>query len=676
MCCVSTWAQINTDQVMKIGRNALYFEDYVLSIQYFNQVVAAKPHLAEPYFYRSVAKISLDDYKGAEQDASLCIERNPFIVDAYQVRGVSRQNTGRFEEAIADYEYGLKLMPEDKNLLFNKAVCELQIKRYDASQATFERLLKLDSKNDRAHLGLAQLCLAQADTAQALVHVNKSLELNHNNVNAFALRSEIELRHEQDFKKALADMDEAIKLEPQQAGYFVNRAYMKYKLDDYFGAMADYDYAVSLDPENMAAHYNRAMLHAEVGEHQKSIADFSWVLKKDPNDFLALYNRAMLYMQTGQYRKAVADYDRVLTKYPKFEAGYMARSDAKRRMGDTRGSEADLNQAVAIMKRKGTHKSDFNPADTEVKNMAEKAKQQDSFAQEAESQDEIMSRFNQLLTVENKTEAKTEYSNRSRGHVQNTDFDIQPEEMFSITYYGQDNKLNGKTHYMREMTEVNDMRILPLQLALSNAQTALGEDDIRNRFSSIAYYDGLLATSTPRAVDYLARAVDYLLVKNPQAAIADADRALAMSPDFVLAMFVKANARALQYQMTQKSGTPVDATTTADQQAALMLREQESRHVLDSVLVDFNRVLKLSPRNVYAHFNKGCVYMLMNDYTAAISAFSNAIDLKPDLGEAFYNRGLMYLKMGNKELGLADLSKAGELGILPSYNVLKRMNKR
>lgn len=42
--------QINTDRVMTIGKNALYFEDYVLSIQYFNQVIGVKPYLAEPYF--------------------------------------------------------------------------------------------------------------------------------------------------------------------------------------------------------------------------------------------------------------------------------------------------------------------------------------------------------------------------------------------------------------------------------------------------------------------------------------------------------------------------------------------------------------------------------------------------------------------------------------------------
>ena len=63
---ISLFAQINTDRVLAIGRNALYFEDYVLSIQYFNQVIKSKPWLAEPYFYRAVAKINLDDFKGAE----------------------------------------------------------------------------------------------------------------------------------------------------------------------------------------------------------------------------------------------------------------------------------------------------------------------------------------------------------------------------------------------------------------------------------------------------------------------------------------------------------------------------------------------------------------------------------------------------------------------------------
>ena len=88
---------------------------------------------------------------------------------------------------------------------------------------------------------------------------------------------------------------------------------------------------------------------------------------------------------------------------------------------------------------------------------------------------------------------------------------------------------------------------------------------------------------------------------------------------------------------------------------------------------DFAHVLSLSPKFLYAHYNRGCIFLEMQDYTSAISAFTSALDIKADLGEAYYNRGLVYLRLGNKNNGIADLSKAGEHGITPSYSILKRM---
>lgn len=81
--CTTLSAQINTDRMMAMGKTALYYDDYVLSIQYFNQVINAKPYLYEPYFFRAVAKLSLEDYRGAEQDCNSSISRNPFVVNSY-----------------------------------------------------------------------------------------------------------------------------------------------------------------------------------------------------------------------------------------------------------------------------------------------------------------------------------------------------------------------------------------------------------------------------------------------------------------------------------------------------------------------------------------------------------------------------------------------------------------
>ena len=627
LAALGAQAQINTDQVVNIGRNALFFEDYILAIQYFNQAIKAKPFLADPYFYRSVAKISLEDYQGAEQDASLAIERNPFIVDAYQVRGVSRQNLGNFAGAVEDYDAGLNLMPEDKNLLFNRAVCETALKNYDEAQQTFDRLLQLDRRHDRAYIGLAQMNLAK---------------------------------------------------KPRYAGYFINRAFMKYNLDDYFGAMSDYDYAISLDPASQEAHFNRGLLRAEVGDNNKAIKDFDFVLKSNPSNFMALYNRALLHMRTRQYREAVNDFTAILKKYPDFEAGYMARGEAKRRMGDLRGGDADYEKAMAIFRRHKTHVSTFNPAEIEATAAVKKAEQRALTGEdEPESAEEIMNRFNTLLTVRDNDAVKPEYANRQRGHIQNDNIEVEPMPMFSLSYYAHDNKLNGNTHYIREVSDINDTRLLPGTLTLVNGEPKLSEDDIQRHFADIEYYNSLLASAKPRSVDYFARGLDYLLVKNPDAAVNDADSAITMSPQFMLAYLLRADAHYMQYRMAQvreaNSGDAQSEASDANHQP--MLRMRQDVISLEQMVADLDQALKLSPKNVYAHFNKGNAFMLQGDYTNAISCYSTAIELKPDLGEAYYNRGLMYLRMGNKNLGIADLSKAGELGILPSYNVLKRMSR-
>lgn len=104
------YAQINTERVMTIARNALYFEDYVLSIQYFNQVINAKPYLYEPYFFRGLAKINLDDYQGAESDCDAAIQRNPFVVGAYQIRGLARIRQNKFDGAIEDYKTAINMI--------------------------------------------------------------------------------------------------------------------------------------------------------------------------------------------------------------------------------------------------------------------------------------------------------------------------------------------------------------------------------------------------------------------------------------------------------------------------------------------------------------------------------------------------------------------------------------
>ncbi|MCM1349126.1 MAG: tetratricopeptide repeat protein [Firmicutes bacterium] len=654
-------AQINTDQVLQIGRNALYFEDYVLSIQYFNQVIGAKPYLAQPYFYRALAKLNLEDYQGAETDATLAIDRNPFITDAYELRGVARQNLGKDSLAIEDYAQALSLMPGNRGILYNMALAQEATKDYDNAEKSFETLLENHPGFDGGYLGRAKMRLEKKDTVSALEDINKALSINKNAVNGYLMRADISIHRNQDYTQALADMDEAIKLQPRVAGYFINRAFIRYRLDDYFGAMSDYDYALQLDPANFVAVYNRALLRMEVHDYNKAIDDLTQVLALRPQEYRALYNRAMLYREIGDMKNALTDISHVIDVIPNFALAYYLLYDIKHTMG-MKGAQADLDKSIALARKQKAREGLSNLIDPgKILDRATPA--EDTY--DENSQDAVMQQFSTLLTVNDNADIDGEYNNKGiRGKVQDQSLSIELEPMFTVTYYTSPTELKPTGDYLREIDDVNNTRALRYLLQLTNHEHNLTDaDEINKHFQSIEYYNSYLATHTPRAIDFFGRAMDQMTVKNYAAAIADLDKAIAAAPDFTVAYLVRSVAR------NRLSEAPVDKSDKS------LPRESSLRARKQQVIADLDSVIHLSPRMAIAYFNKGVALAEMKDFTSALNAFNQAIKIKPDFGEAYYNRGYSYFQLGNRAAGAADLSRAGELGIVPSYNLLKRMSR-
>src|SRR5574344_2324603 len=121
-------AQFNTDRLLTSGKVALHYEDYVLSIQYFSQIIILKPHLYEPWQMRGIAKFYLDDYSGAESDATEAILLNPYIADIYDLRGICRIRQQNFEGAIDDYTKAIGCSPDNKNFWYNRVICRIENK--------------------------------------------------------------------------------------------------------------------------------------------------------------------------------------------------------------------------------------------------------------------------------------------------------------------------------------------------------------------------------------------------------------------------------------------------------------------------------------------------------------------------------------------------------------------
>ncbi|MCH5245008.1 MAG: tetratricopeptide repeat protein [Muribaculaceae bacterium] len=658
-------AQINTDQVMKIGRNTLYFEDYLLSIQYFNQVISVKPYLAQPYFYRAVAKLNLEDYAGAFNDATLAIERNPFITDAYEVRGVAAQNMGQFENAILDYDHALEMLPDNRGIMFNKAIAQQELKDFDGAKETLEKIIEHNPSFDNAYLGRAKLNIALGDTTNALNDIARAIDINKNSINAYVMRADIAIARDSCLEGALLDMNEAIRLQPHFAGFFINRAFLRYRLDDYFGAMADYDYAIQLEPANTTAIFNRGLLRAETRDDNKAIDDFSTVLKINPNDYKALYNRATLYRQIGNINAAISDLNRVIDAFPDFAAAYFLRFDCKRIIGD-RSAERDYRKSIDLAKTR-VRRSPLDGSPYAINHADDNNLDQSN----SDSQEEISRRFTSLNTINDNTTPTQEYNSKEiRGKIQDNNVTVSIEPVFVLTFYDDPTELKPGGDYIREVDEINSTHTLRSPLRVTNHEPAMTDDETtRRHFQSVEYYNSYIASHTPRTIDYFGRAMDLITLRDYAAAILDLDRCTVSSPNFALAYFTRAMAR---YKLAMLPGStslsPGDNSNT-------QLHLDDHRASMRAIIDDLDTTIKISPDMAVAHYNKGVILLENDDLTGAIAAFSKAIEIKPDFGEAFYNRGYVYFRLGNRDAGAADLSKAGELGIIPSYNLLKRMSR-
>lgn len=202
-------------------------------------------------------------------------------------------------------------------------------------------------------------------------------------------------------------------------------------------------------------------------------------------------------------------------------------------------------------------------------------------------------------------------------------------------------------------------------MVTSNVPGSLDDALSQRHFTSIEDYTSYMATHTPRAVDFIGRAMDYLTLRDYDAAIKDLDRAIALKDDYALVYLLRAQAR------HHKLSLPTGDKESTDATARAALR----RATYDEILSDLNNALRFDPTNAFVWYDKACLYIELELDNEALEAINRAIELKNDFGEAFFNRGYLYMRMGNTTAGAADLGRAGELGVPGAYNLLKRLTQ-
>ena len=636
-------AQFNVDRLLVSGQIALHYEDYVLSIQYFNQAILLKPYLYQPWQLRGVAKFYLDDFTGSEADATEAIRLNPYIDNIYDLRAITRIRQQKYAEAISDYTQAIRLNPTNRNYWFNRAICRMNAKDYAQAHADVDTIVRRWQRFANAYSLNAEIYLTEKDTTKAVKWLDKSLEIDPYDGNAWTTRAYISLNRRQ-WRDADKFLSKAIHLKPKLSGNYINRALARLNYNNLRGAMADYDTALDLDPENFLGHYNRGLLRMQLGDDNNAIEDFDYVIKMEPRNVIAIFNRAILHEKTGNLRAAIRDYSTVIDEFPNFWTGLSYRARCYRRLGMTAKAEMD---EFRIFKAQMNKHIGIQPLWSRNKLKAMRKRS------------EIDPEKYNRIVVEDEHKTEQEYKSEYRGAIQNRNVRADFMPMYLLSYFKYNNGVKSYQAFSANVETFNkESRPIHNLLVTCNPPT-MNEVQSKSFFMLI----DTLSARINRTADLretkgwlMQRAVAYSVLQDYDAAINDLNTLIGIDSTMAIAYWQRA---ACQSQMNEYNRS----------------KGADNKLLAAKTKADFDRAVALDPHNAYIYYDRGNLHAALQQYENAIDDYTLAIRQDPTLAEAYYNRGIARLKLKLNEAAVADLSKAGELGLFDAYSVIKRSGK-
>ena len=457
------------------------------------------------------------------------------------------------------------------------------------------------------------------------------------------LLQDISLSRKQ-WRDADEQLSKAIHLKPNTVGNYVNRALARYNINNIRGAMADYDKAIEIDPNNFLAHYNRGQLRVQVGDDNRAITDFDFIIQHEPKNFMAIFNRALLLDRTGDLRGAIRDYTTVINQFPNFWTGLHYRAQCYRRLGMTARAEQDEFRIFQAQNNK---------------HFGIQQRWSASKTREVRKQSEIdMDKYNQMVVADEQT-VEHEYSSEYRGKVQNRKTDDELMPMFVLAFGQAANGIRSYTAFDPELEKINTLKKSDDNLYLVCNRGSLTEEQSNRYFALIdKLCDDIAASTDINLVRPLLmkRAAAYLQTQNLDDAINDFTTYISSDSTSAMAFWQRAVCQSMMNDFNASQGIDVKLKTAR-------------------TLDDFNQAARLNPNSAFILYDRANFYASRKDYAHAIDDYTEALRIDPNLAEAYYNRGIVRQLSGNTNGGIADLSKAGELGLFDAYSVIRKYRK-
>ena len=283
------------------------------------------------------------DWPTARAAFTRAIELNPQNSFAYWRRATVNAQMQKPEEALADTAEAIRINPKSVQMYGMRAFLLISLERQAEAEQVIEAMLAA-APDDSTAIGVASRAytsLGKPERARQL-----SARAADAAPTAPALLNRSEARPAADRAGKLADLDEALKLDPRFAPALSARANLHFASGNLDLALQDATAAIAASPDDSLLYALRANILNAAGRTDEAAAQLNSLLAAKPTDVATHYTASLTFSGLGMRDRAlaVADAGMAIRRDPSM---FYARSEA-RAPDDYAARLADMREAADI----------------------------------------------------------------------------------------------------------------------------------------------------------------------------------------------------------------------------------------------------------------------------------------------------------------------------------------
>ena len=364
------------------GIEALDESDYKKAEDSFRKEI--DEHIENGYAYLYLANIQLrnEEYGNALASIDNAIKYihkkdKQYKGACYYKRAGIYSALGKYDHAITDYTIAILYNPNDNYSLWERAQLYYEQKKYDLSDADYKAIIKNDSNQPSAYLGIGRNEMSRENFESAVNIFDNIIALYSDYSRAYAYRAEAYVGLKK-YMEAASDVAKALEIDCDNRAFRImqvvadsafvqmnaklkamavtepNAAYWPYYLgvineraEKYNDAITHYKKALKLDEDAITCQCISSC-YQDMGNWSSAIEFIDKAIALDPKDDELIQYKADIYYEAGEIETAISIIDEYIERRPDYSLGYYRRGWFKDNIQDIDGAIEDYTTSIVL----------------------------------------------------------------------------------------------------------------------------------------------------------------------------------------------------------------------------------------------------------------------------------------------------------------------------------------